>query len=194
MADTAQRPALVGRHDALRRILDHQQVVAAGDVHDGIHLAGHTCVMHRHDGLGARRDRRFDFALVDVQRIGTDIDKHRHGAAQHEGVGRGDEGKRRHDDLVARLQVGQHRGDFQRSRARMRQQRLLAADALLQPAIAFARELAVAGQVAAGVGLRDIPEFFAGHIRLIEGDVHIRIPMVETQCGMDEVRRIAACA
>ena len=62
------------------------------DVHDDIHFAGHTGVMNRHDGLGARRDGRLDQGLVNVERIGANIDKHRDTTSQHKGIGGRNEG------------------------------------------------------------------------------------------------------
>ena len=52
--------------------------------------------------------------LVKIERVGPDVDEDRHRPAQHEGVGRGDEGVRGHDDLVAWQQVGKQRGHLQR--------------------------------------------------------------------------------
>ena len=59
----------VARHHRLRGILDDEQVVAAGDVHDRVHLANDARVMHRHDRARTRGDRRLDQTLVDVERV-----------------------------------------------------------------------------------------------------------------------------
>jgi hypothetical protein len=43
----------------------------------------------------------FDQGGVDVAGGRVDVDEHRHGAQQHDGLGGGDEGERRGDDFVA---------------------------------------------------------------------------------------------
>ena len=73
------------------------------------------------------------------------------------------------------LHAGQDRGHFQRSRARVREKRLLGADALLEPGVALLRELPVTRQVPDGMGLGDVPELLAGHVGLVEWDVHGRV-------------------
>ena len=76
IADGAQRPALVGAHHALGRILHHHQAVPAGKVHDGVHLAGHTRIVHHHDHLGALGDGRLDLGLINVHGVRAHIHKH----------------------------------------------------------------------------------------------------------------------
>jgi hypothetical protein len=44
----------------LASILDHTQAVAPGESEYRIHWNGLTVQMHRHDGLGPRRDCRFE--------------------------------------------------------------------------------------------------------------------------------------
>ena len=90
-------------------------------------------------------------------------------AAQHEGVGRRDEGERGHDDLVARLRCRPAARHLQGRGARMRQQTPGAADAALEMRVAPLGEGAVAGQLAVGMGLGDVSELAAGHERAVEG-------------------------
>ena len=112
---------------------------------DGIHLASDARVVHHHDrARPRRRDRSLDLHLVDVQRVGPDVDEHRHAAAQHEGVGSRDEGERRHDDLVARPDAGEDRGQLEGRSARLGEQRRVAAGRLLQPRLASPGERPVA--------------------------------------------------
>ena len=56
-------------------ILDHHQVVAAGNVHDGVHLTGDTGVVHGDDDPRLIGDGLLDLRLVDVHRIGADVHK-----------------------------------------------------------------------------------------------------------------------
>jgi hypothetical protein len=48
---------LYPREDGLGRILDDEQVAVSGDLHDRVHLAGHTGVMDGHNGLRPVGDR-----------------------------------------------------------------------------------------------------------------------------------------
>jgi len=171
-AERPQRLAAIGREDSLRGVLDHGEAVALRDRHDRVHLAAHARVVDDADRLRARSDRGFDQRFVDVERVPADVDEHRHRAAQDERVGGRHEGERRHDDFVARLQVEQERAHFQRRRARVRQQRLAATGARLQPRVALPGEPAVSRQMTRGVGLADQPQFAAGHVGLVEGNFH----------------------
>ena len=73
--------------------------------------------MHRQDGLGARRDLRFDLSDIHQVGDGIDIDEYRTRARQEDRLGRGDEGVRDGDDLVARTDVHGAQDDMQRRRA-----------------------------------------------------------------------------
>src|SRR5207249_9932832 len=48
LPETPQCPAFVPRHQPLRRVLDHQQSMLAGDLDDPIHLASHPHALHGH--------------------------------------------------------------------------------------------------------------------------------------------------
>ncbi len=172
VTDRTERPALVARHHGLCGVLDHQQIVPARNVHDRVHLAADTRIVHGHDRTRALGDRRFDQALVDVQRVWPDIDEYRDRTAQHEGVGGRHKSVRGHDDLVAWFQIRQDRRHLQGCCARMRQQRLRGTGARFKPTRTFPGEESVAGQVAIGMGLSDVPEFLARHVGLVERNVH----------------------
>src|SRR5262249_58890869 len=92
------------------------------------------------------------------------------GDEQDEGVRRRHESERRHDDLVARPDVGENRAQLERGGARMRQQRPVAADAALEPRVAALGERAVAREVMVLVGLADIVELAPREVGLVEGD------------------------
>ncbi|MNS89325.1 hypothetical protein D3C71_1441560 [compost metagenome] len=87
MTNGTERFALVSGHHTLRGVFYHPQVIFFRQRHDGVHLAGHPGVMHRHDSACLIGDSRFDFSLIDVHGIRTQIDKHHGGPAQHEGIG-----------------------------------------------------------------------------------------------------------
>ncbi len=167
----AQRAALVARHDALRRILDDPQIVPPGDRNDGIHLAGHAGIVHRHDRPRARRDRGLDQPFVQIERVFADIDKDRNRAAQHEGVCRRHECVGRQNDFVAAFDVQQQRGQIQRGGAGVRQQRLGAAGLLLDPLMAALRERSVAGKMMVALRLGRIDQLLARRVRPVERNI-----------------------
>ena len=107
VANGPQRPALVRRHDPLRRVLDHEKTAGAGNFHDRVHIAAHPGIVDRDDRLGSGRDGGFDPLLIDVQRVRSNVHEHRHRAAKHERVGSRDERVRRQDDFVAGLDVSE---------------------------------------------------------------------------------------
>ena len=94
------------------------------NLQDGIHLASHARVVHHHDGARGGAHERFELALIQVQRVGAHVAKHRMRAAQDERVDRRDEREGRHDHLIVRRKIEQQGGHFERMCARGRQERL----------------------------------------------------------------------
>jgi len=74
--------------------------------------------------------------------------------------------------FVARLDVRQYGGHFQSGGARVGQQCLAAAGALLQPTLALLGEATVSSHLTLTVRLGDVPKLFAAEIGLIEGYSH----------------------
>ena len=168
ITDGAQRLALVAAHNALGRILDDLEVMAAGNVHDGVHLAGDTGVVDGHDNLGLVGDGLLDFLLVNVHRVGAHVHKDELGPGQHGGSSGAGEGEAGQNDLVAGLDVAQQHGHVQRSGATGGQQHLLGVETLFQPGIALFGESAVAADLVRVDRLFDIFEFIAhagGHVK-----------------------------
>ena len=126
--------------------------------------------MHREDRLGPRGDRLLDQRLVDVQRVGADVDEDRPGPEPDDGVGGRDERERRQDHLVARPQVAQHGGHLERRRARRRHQHFRNREAILQDPTTSLREVAIAGDVAEGDSLGNVIKLFTGDERLVVGN------------------------
>ena len=143
ITNRTQRTALVSAHHALRRVLHHHQAVAAGNIHDGVHLAGHAGIMHRHDDLGAVCDGGFNLALVNVHGVGTNIHKHKCCTCQYESVGRTGKRVAGQDHLVAGLDVTQQCSHVQRGRTAGGQKHLLGMKAFFHPSVAFFRKLSV---------------------------------------------------
>ena len=113
-AQVAAAPAPVSGAEALRRVLDHRQIVARGDRANGVHVGALAVEAHRHQRAGARRDGGLDQRRIDVAGVRLDIDEHRHRAEQHDRLGRRREGERRRDDLVTGLKTDRHQADQKR--------------------------------------------------------------------------------
>ena len=126
--------------------------------------------MHRHDGAGLGCDGSLDEVLIYVQRVGADVHEHRHCAAQHEGIGGGDEGVGRQDDFVAGLQVAQNRGHLQCGGTGVREQGFAAAQFLFEPAIALLGVSPIPRQMPLRDGIGNQRELAADDERFIEGD------------------------
>ena len=167
-AEPAERSAPIRGAQRLSGVFDHRQGVRTRDRHDGVHLAGHPCVVHRHDGARPLRDGGLDLTLVDIESVGPDVDEDGHAAAKHERVGGRDERERRHDDFVARLNAGDKRRHLERSRAGLRQERPAASDRICQPLFAPPRELPVARQMRPVDRFANVVELPPGDVRPIE--------------------------
>ncbi|MNL05185.1 hypothetical protein D3C87_1257680 [compost metagenome] len=113
-ADALAAPAGI---DGLGGILDHAQLVLAGDGVEPVHVHGQAGQVDRHDGPRARRDGGLHGVQVEVAGARVDIDEHRAGAHGEHHVGRGHPGDRRGDDFVARADIGHAQGDLHRGRA-----------------------------------------------------------------------------
>ena len=77
VADAARAPPLVARAVRLRRILDHDQIVAPRDGQDAIEVDRLAVQVHRHDRLRSRRHRRADRAGVDPVGRRIHVDEYR---------------------------------------------------------------------------------------------------------------------
>ena len=181
MADSAERPAFIGRHHALSSILHHKQIMLAGDSHNGVHLAGHAGVVDRYNRAGFLGDGRFNQRFIDIHGIATNINEDDFRAAQHKGVGGGDEGIARHNHFIARLNIQQQRGHFQRSGAGWRQQRFRGAETLLHPLLAAAGKTAIAAQLAAPHRGLHIIKLGTHHRRRVKWNHHVTC-ITSTRC------------
>ena len=159
VADRAERLSLVLAHHALRSVLNDLEVMALGDFEDSVHLAANAGIVNRNDRLGLVGDRVLDELFVDVHGVGTDVDKDDLGASEHERVGGGNKGERRHDHLVAGLDLEQERRHFQRMGAGGGQQRLGSAGFLLDPLVAVLGKLTVAADLLRLNSLLDVIHF-----------------------------------
>ena len=102
---------------ALGAVLHHFQVVAAGNVHDLVHVAALAVEMHRQDGFGAGGDGSLDLAGVDVV-ILVRLHKDRRGPVDGDAHDAGNVGVGADDDLVPRPNVQQAESDPQSIQSR----------------------------------------------------------------------------
>ena len=119
-AEVAQRaalPAPVLGQPRLAGVLDHGEIVLLRDRVDGVHVARHAVDVHGHDGARAVGDPALDGGRVHRQRLRIGVGEHRQRLAQQDRVVRRDERERRHDDLVAGVDVHDVQGHLQRRRA-----------------------------------------------------------------------------
>ena len=114
IADGARAPPLVFGAVRLRGVLDHDEPVSTGDLHDRIHVCDQAVQMDRQDRLRPRRDRGFDQGGIHRPGDGIDVDEDRLCAAiKYRGCGR-DEGHRYGDDLIAGTNASRKQRQVQR--------------------------------------------------------------------------------
>ncbi len=101
------RLAAIERVHGLRRVFDDEQPMRPGDLPNAVHLASDSRVVHGNDHFGSLGEGRLDQILVEVQRVGTDVDEDRPRTGPHKGARRGHKRKGGQDDLIARLEIAE---------------------------------------------------------------------------------------
>ncbi len=112
-AEVARHAALVARAEALCSVFDDRDAVLGGDGVDGVEVGALAVQAHRDDRLGLGRDGGFEQRRVEVVGARIDVDIHRLGTEYGDGLGGGDVGEARGDDLVAVGHADCHLGDLQ---------------------------------------------------------------------------------
>src|SRR4030095_8912650 len=87
------------------RILDDGKPVLFRKVAYGIHVHRMPIYMHGHDGTRARRNLRLDLTYIPTPVTWIAIDKHRYSTITRGCQGTGNNGKRGHNDFVARFET-----------------------------------------------------------------------------------------
>ena len=144
--------------NGLGGILHHQEVVLGGQIHDGIHVAGHAGVVNGDDDLGARRDKCLDGGWVNVgvgSLNGIAVGKNELGTLAHKGKRGGDEGIGRNDDLITGTNLSQDCGHFQGIGTGSREQSFTKPIALLKEPMTPFCEIVIATQPSSRDGLAD---------------------------------------
>ena len=116
-AERADRPSAVLRAGGLGRVLEQQQAVRLGHRLQRVHVARLAVEVHGEDPHRARTHRGAGRVGVDQAGVLQHVAQHRRGADVRDGQGRGDEGVRRDDDLVAGPDVVGAQHERQRRRA-----------------------------------------------------------------------------
>src|SRR5439155_12328720 len=109
-------------------VLDDVDAVLLGDVVDRVDVAGEPDLVDRHDRLRLLGDALLDVVRVDVERARVDLAEDGRRARVQDGVRRGDERERGHDDLIARADARGRQGEVQTRGARRRRDTVLRAD------------------------------------------------------------------
>ena len=101
--DIAQCPDLTILVDRARRmagIRDDANAAAARDLAQRVVIGGLAGIIHRHNGLGARRKALLYRCRIDQQRVFFNIGENRRGAFIDGGIGGSGKGQRRHNHFV----------------------------------------------------------------------------------------------
>ena len=105
--DGAKGLSLVSTHNCLGGILHHLKAMASRDLHNPVHLAGNSRIMHHKDGFCPFRHGRLNQSLINIHGIRPNIHKHRLRSPQYEGICRGHKGIRGENHLIPLLKVTQ---------------------------------------------------------------------------------------
>src|SRR5580704_17693035 len=106
----------------MRIVLDDSDAVTGSDIHNCIHLTSDARIMDRDNSFGRGCDEFLQFALVEIESVGTNVYEPRYSAPQNERVYCGNESEGWYDYLVAGLDVEQERRHFQGIRTGCRKQ------------------------------------------------------------------------
>ena len=101
----------------LRCVLEEQEAVARRDDRELVDGRGATGQVHRDDGAGARADGAGDRLGVEVARLVQDVGEGGARAGESDGLGRGEEARRRGEHLVAGADAEAAQREHDRARA-----------------------------------------------------------------------------
>ena len=131
VADGAGVAAVVRRHVRLGAVLDHEQVVLAGQFHDRTHHRRVALQVHHHDGNGAFGDAGLYGLSGDDARERVYVGENRHGKLVENGDDAADVRNRRDDNFVPRVRAYRQHAHVQRGGAGGAGDRMLDTEGLL---------------------------------------------------------------
>ncbi len=91
IAQFADFETVAGCANGLGVVFDDKQLMLVGDFADGLHVSALAVKVNRHDGLGLRRDGRFDFRGVNALGLGIAINQDGSRTGDPDGFGSGEE-------------------------------------------------------------------------------------------------------
>jgi hypothetical protein len=109
--------------------LNQVRSIYRGEVLDWQAVGGPAGEMDRNDGSRLAGHSRGDRARVEVEAGRIDVGEHGSCAGMHDAIGRGTEGQRRRDDLIARTDAGCQQRQVEAGRARIDGNGVLGAEA-----------------------------------------------------------------
>ena len=96
------------RPDRLRGVLDHRDFLPSCDLQNRLHLGTLAEQVHRHEGLGPRRNGPFEQRGIHVVGVRLDVHEHRLRPQARDGAGRGKERVRHRDHFISRPHAAGH--------------------------------------------------------------------------------------
>lgn len=172
ISDGPQCATVVPRIDALCGVFDDGESVSSGDCHDAVHFTADASVVDDADGTCLGCDGVFDQSFIDVEGIGTNVNKSGFCAESYEGGGGGDEGVGGHDDFITGADIAELCGHFEGGGAGGGEEHFANTESILQELGAFVCEVSIAAEVAEGDSLGDVVEFLAGDEGFVEWNIH----------------------
>ena len=151
-------------------VFQHAQPVFLREGKNPVHVAGQAAVMHRHDGLGTRRDGGFDLAGVDIERDRIAVHQHRIGAQIADHLGGGGKGQGRRNHLVAGADAHGFQCQMQAGRGRVDSNALHAATQKIAEFLFKGARFRPGGDPAGTHGVGNGGDFFFADVGTGEGD------------------------
>ena len=143
----AERDFVVRRAVTLGCVLDHHEAVFTCYGAKRIHLTADTGIVDRRHNARPRRYGVLGQRLVEIQRVGANVNEDEPRAAQSDRIRERWKGERGHDDFVTRPDVREQHRHLERSRAGMREKHSAGPELVLEELSAPTREWPVAREV-----------------------------------------------
>ena len=153
---TADHAPSIRAAERVGGVEDERQVVPAGDGFEPFDGTGTAPKVDADDATRARRDHPLDPARIERVSLWIDVAEDGGDFLPLQGVGRGDEGEGRHDDLACKLQRPD--GDFQRHGCVAHGHAVLDADVLRDAHLEFRDKRPLVAEPAAIENAFDAPE------------------------------------
>jgi len=185
-AESSQGAAFVFAEEAVGIVLNHGDVVLFGDITNPFHFTSNSSVVNRDDGAGPGSDEFFYARFVEVQGVLPNVAKNRLYAADRECVCGRYKGKGWDDHLGSRLNLEQHRGQFERVGTGCGQQGGVYTGDAPEKILASMREFLISRNLAARERFLDVFDFVFEGRRTVEWNFQ---GLIGVACGNDRFDR-----